>query len=87
MSAGWIVAIILGIGAVAYFLAAQRARTQSASADRSKGETPHSLPAYHGWLAFIAATLPALEADTGMLEQVAALHRVFSLRGCSGTQA
>jgi phosphate transport system permease protein len=60
MSAGWIVAIILGIGAVAYFLAAQRARTQSASADRSKGETPHSLPAYHGWLAFIAATLPAL---------------------------
>lgn len=60
MSAGWIIAIILGIGAVAYFIAAQRARAQSASADRGKGENPHSLPAYHGWLAFIAATLPAL---------------------------
>ncbi len=60
MSAGWLIAIILGIGAVAYFLSAQKARAQSAAADRQKGEVPHSLPAYHGWLAFIAATVPAL---------------------------
>lgn len=59
MSAGWIVAIVLGIGAVAYFFAAQRARVQRDGIDRSK-QVPHSLPTYHGWLAFIFATLPAL---------------------------
>jgi len=60
MSGGWLVAIILGIGAVAYFFAAQRARVQAAGANRAHGEIPHSLPAYHGWLAFIFATVPAL---------------------------
>jgi phosphate transport system permease protein len=59
MSAGWVVAIVLAIGAVAYFLAAQRARAQRDGSDRTK-EVPHSLPTYHGWLAFIFATLPAL---------------------------
>jgi phosphate transport system permease protein len=61
MSGGWLVAIILGIGAVAYFFAAQRARVQADGVDRSnKGEIPHSLPAYHGWLAFLFAVIPAL---------------------------
>lgn len=59
MSAGWVVAIVLVIGAVAYFLAAQRARAQRDSSDRAK-QVPHSLPTYHGWLAFIFATVPAL---------------------------
>ena len=59
MSAGWVVAIVLAIGAVAYFLAAQRARAQRAATDRAT-EVPHSLPTYHGWLAFIFATVPAL---------------------------
>ena len=61
MSGGWIVAIILGIGAVSYFFAAQRARAQSDGVDRSgKGDIAHSLPAYHGWLAFIFSAIPAL---------------------------
>lgn len=60
MSAGWLIAIILGIGAVAYFLAAQRARVQAAGSTRSGKDVPHSLPTYHGWLAFIIATIPAL---------------------------
>ncbi|MDB5540425.1 MAG: phosphate transporter permease [Devosia sp.] len=59
MSVGWIVAIVLGIGAVAYFFAAQRARAQREGIDRSK-QVPHSLPTYHGWLAFILAAIPAL---------------------------
>lgn len=59
MSAGWVVAIVLAIGAVAYFLAAQRARAQRDGSDRAR-EVPHSLPTYHGWLAFIFATIPAL---------------------------
>jgi phosphate transport system permease protein len=61
MSGGWIVAIILGIGAVSYFFAAQRARAQADGVDRNgKGEIAHSLPAYHGWLAFIFSVIPAL---------------------------
>jgi phosphate transport system permease protein len=60
MSTGWLVAIVIGIGAVAYLMAAQKARAIAAAADRSRGEVPHSLPAYHGWFAFICATLPAL---------------------------
>jgi len=61
MSVGWVVAIILGIGAVAYFFAAQRARAQADGVNRASAtEIPHSLPAYHGWLAFILATIPAL---------------------------
>ena len=60
MSGGWLIAIILGIGAVAWFFAAQRARIQASGASRGAGEVPHSLPAYHGWLAFIFATVPAL---------------------------
>lgn len=59
MSAGWVVAIVLAIGALAYFFAAQRARVQRDGTDRAK-EVPHSLPTYHGWLAFIFATVPAL---------------------------
>ena len=59
MSAGWLVAIILGIGALAYFFSAQRARAQRDQGDRSK-EVPHSLPLYHGWFAFLLSTLPAL---------------------------
>ncbi|CAN7159210.1 phosphate ABC transporter permease subunit PstC [Devosia sp. LjRoot16] len=59
MSAGWVVAIVLAIGALAYFFAAQRARVQRDGTDRSK-EVAHSLPTYHGWLAFIFATVPAL---------------------------
>jgi phosphate transport system permease protein len=59
MSAGWLVAIILGIGALAYFISAQRARAQRDQVDRSK-EVPHSLPLYHGWFAFLLSTLPAL---------------------------
>ncbi len=59
MSAGWLVAIILGIGALAYFLAARRARSQRDLVDRAK-EVPHSLPLYHGWFAFLVSTLPAL---------------------------
>lgn len=59
MSAGWVVAIVLAIGAVAYFFSAQRARVQRDGTDRAK-EVPHSLPTYHGWLAFIFATVPAL---------------------------
>ena len=53
MSAGWLIAIILGIGAVAYFFAAQRARVQAEGSTRSGKDVPHSLPTYHGWLAFI----------------------------------
>jgi phosphate transport system permease protein len=60
MSTGWLIAIVIGIGAVAYLMAAQKARGLAAAADRSKGEVPHSLPAYHGWFAFILATLPAI---------------------------
>ncbi|WP_423069108.1 phosphate ABC transporter permease subunit PstC [Devosia sp. CN2-171] len=59
MSAGWLVAIILGIGALAYFFSAQRARLQRDQVDRAK-EVPHSLPLYHGWFAFLISTLPAL---------------------------
>lgn len=59
MSAGWVVAIVLAIGAIAYFFSAQRARVQRDGSDRAK-EVPHSLPTYHGWLAFIFTTLPAL---------------------------
>jgi len=59
MSAGWLVAIILGIGALAYFFSAQRARAQRDLVDRKK-EVPHSLPLYHGWFAFLVSTLPAL---------------------------
>ncbi|MBN9360973.1 MULTISPECIES: phosphate ABC transporter permease subunit PstC [unclassified Devosia] len=59
MSAGWVVAIVLAIGAIAYFFSAQRARVQRDASDRSK-EVPHSLPTYHGWLSFIFATVPAL---------------------------
>lgn len=59
MSAGWLVAIVLGIGALAYFFSVQRALTQRAQVDRSK-EVPHSLPLYHGWFAFLLSTLPAL---------------------------
>ena len=60
MSAGWVVAIILAIGAVAYFFAAQRARIQSDGSTRRGSDVPHSLPTYHGWLAFILAAIPAL---------------------------
>ncbi len=60
MSGGWIVAIILGIGAISWFLAAQRARAQAEGVDRSSGEIAHSLPTYHGWLAFIFSAVPAL---------------------------
>ncbi len=59
MSAGWVIAIVLAIGALAYFFSAQRARVQRDGTDRAK-EVPHSLPTYHGWLAFIFATVPAL---------------------------
>lgn len=59
MSAGWVVAIVLAIGALAYFFSAQRARVQRDGTDRAK-EVPHSLPTYHGWLAFIFASVPAL---------------------------
>ena len=59
MSAGWIVAIVLGVGAISYFFAAQRARVQRDGVDRTK-QVAHSLPTYHGWLAFIFATIPAL---------------------------
>src|SRR5690606_25951169 len=75
MSGGWLIAIILGIGAAAWFFAAQRARVQAGGANRGKGDVPHSLPAYHGWLAFIFATVPALlfllfwsVASTALLE-------------------
>ncbi|MDC9823443.1 phosphate ABC transporter permease subunit PstC [Devosia sp. ZB163] len=74
MSAGWVVAIVLAIGAVAYFFAAQRARTQRDGADR-RTEQAHSLPTYHGWLSFLLATLPALivflvlsSVSSGLLE-------------------
>ena len=61
MSGGWLVAIILGIGAVTYFFAAQRARAQADGVNRAtSSEIPHSLPAYHGWLGFMFAVLPAL---------------------------
>ncbi len=59
MSAGWLVAIILGIGALAYFVSAQRARLQRDQVDGIR-EVPHSLPLYHGWFAFLLSTLPAL---------------------------
>jgi phosphate transport system permease protein len=60
MSGGWLIAIILGIGALAWFSAAHRARAQAVDATRNGGDIPHSLPAYHGWLAFIFAVIPAL---------------------------
>jgi len=60
MTGGWIIAIILGIGALAYFLAALRARALAEGTDRSTGEIAHSLPTYHGWLAFILSAIPAL---------------------------
>ncbi len=59
MSAGWLVAIVLGIGVLAYFFSAQRARAQRDQVDRSK-EVPHSLPLYHGWFAFLLSTLPPI---------------------------
>src|SRR5690349_16855312 len=58
MSAGWVVAIVLAIGAVAFFFAARRARLQASN--RNRDLVPHSLPAYHGWLAFIFAVIPSL---------------------------
>jgi phosphate transport system permease protein len=60
MSGGWLIAIILGLGALAYFFAARRARFQAHAASRQNNEIPHSLPTYHGWLAFILTTVPAL---------------------------
>ncbi|RYE87299.1 MAG: phosphate ABC transporter permease subunit PstC [Hyphomicrobiales bacterium] len=70
MSAFWVLMIILCIGAVGYFLGAQRAQGQGAAAlaDRhDRNAQPianklfaHSLPRYHGWLVFIFATIPAL---------------------------
>jgi phosphate transport system permease protein len=70
MSAFWVLIIILCIGAVGYFLGAQRAEAQSAGARTARTDrnaTPvankifaHSLPLYHGWLVFMLAVLPAL---------------------------
>jgi len=60
MSAGWVISIILAIGAVAWFFSAHRARLQARASRAPGAPVMHSLPAYHGWLAFIVATLPAL---------------------------
>ena len=70
MSAFWVLTIILCIGAVGYFLGAQRAEAQSTTALASRNERnaqpvanrlfAHSLPRYHGWLVFIFAVIPAL---------------------------
>ena len=70
MSAFWVLTIILCIGAVGYFLGAQRAEAQSSAALAGRNDRhaqpvanklfAHSLPRYHGWLVFIFATIPAL---------------------------
>jgi phosphate transport system permease protein len=70
MSAFWVLTIILCIGAVGYFLGAQRAEAQSTAALAGRNDRnaqpvanklfAHSLPRYHGWLVFIFATIPAL---------------------------
>ncbi|HEY9012532.1 MAG TPA: phosphate ABC transporter permease family protein, partial [Devosia sp.] len=70
MSAFWVLTIILCIGAIGYFLGAQRAEAQSAAALAGRNDRhaqpsanklfAHSLPRYHGWLVFIFATVPAL---------------------------
>ncbi len=54
MSALLVLAIVLAIGAVAYFVARQRAAVLDGGKVR-----PHSRAHYHGWWAFLLATLPA----------------------------
>ena len=91
MSAGWVVAIVLAIGAIAYFFAAQRARLQRDGTDRAE-QVPHSLPTYHGWLAFIFTTLPAkglitdIECEARDREQIDALVEGLRANGYSVSQ-
>src|SRR5262245_42951043 len=55
MSGPMLVLIVLLIGAAAHIIASSRA-----VALRKPGIVVHSLPGYHGWLAAILATLPAI---------------------------
>lgn len=54
MSGYMVLALIAAIGIVGYFLGRARAASQ-----RTSGTISHSLPAYHGWLTFIYAVVPA----------------------------
>ena len=55
MSATLVLAIIAAIGVVAFVIGRQRAAAQ-----RDGAVKPHSLPSYHGWWAFLLATVPAI---------------------------
>ncbi|CDP51414.1 Phosphate transport system permease protein PstC [Devosia sp. DBB001] len=55
MSATLVLAIIVAIGVVAFVIGRQRAVAQRDGAAKS-----HSLPSYHGWWAFLLATVPAI---------------------------
>jgi len=55
MSATIVFAIIAAIGVVAFVIGRQRAAAQ-----RDGAAKPHSLPNYHGWWAFLLATVPAV---------------------------
>src|SRR5690348_6705685 len=55
MSLLFVLAVIIAIGAVAYIIARQRGAALDRGATR-----PHSRAHYHGWWAFLLATLPAI---------------------------
>lgn len=55
MSLGLVFLLVLVVGAIAFFIARQRAGGQDAGPVKA-----HSRPHYHGWWAFLLATLPAI---------------------------
>src|SRR6187200_1681787 len=54
MSLSLVFALVVAVGAVAFFFGRQRAASQDNGAVKA-----HSRPHYHGWWAFLLATLPA----------------------------
>ena len=55
MSLSLVFALVVAVGAVAFFFGRQRAASQDNGAVKA-----HSRPHYHGWWAFLLATLPAV---------------------------
>lgn len=53
--------IILGLGAIAYFVGRARAKLFDTNTARAAaGDRPHSRPGYHGWYVTLAGVIPAL---------------------------
>ena len=55
MSLSLVFALVVAVGAVAFFFGRQRAASQDNGTVKA-----HSRPHYHGWWAFLLATLPAV---------------------------